>query len=114
MMSGQFRNIKGHSRGLLYCAAVNEAMNDHIAQFVFKETHVLTAAAVHTAVVLAAVPTGFAFSGIPASPAEMKLVGPVNVSSVEVLALRDKVASEGDVGELLAGEQYPQPATSSD
>jgi len=104
--AGQFReyNEGFHARGLLYCAAMNEAMNDHIAQFV-KGAHVLTAAAV-IAVVLAAVPTGFAFSGIPTSPAEMKIVGPVNVSAAEVLALRDEVANlKANVGRLLAGSQ---------
>jgi len=42
---------------LLYCAAMNEAMNDHIAQFV-KGTHILTAAAV-IALVVAAIPTSY-------------------------------------------------------
>jgi hypothetical protein len=109
--AGQFReyNEGFRARGLLYCAAMNEAMNDHIAQFV-KGAHVLTAAAV-IAVVFAAVPMGFAFSGLPASPAQMKIVGPVNVSSPEVLALRDEVASlKADVAKLLAGSD----ATASD
>jgi hypothetical protein len=104
--AGKFREYKEgfHARGLLYCAVMNEAMNDHIAQFV-KGAHVLTAAAV-IAVMFAAVPTGFALSAMPASPAETKIVGPVNVAWPEVLALHDEVDSlKADVEKLLAGGQ---------
>ena len=34
-----------HARGLIFCASVNQAMNDHIAQFV-RGAHILTAVAV--------------------------------------------------------------------
>lgn len=41
--TGDFLSYKKdeHARGLLYCAAVNTAMNDHVAQFV-KNTYLLT------------------------------------------------------------------------
>ena len=103
---GQFREYKEgfHARGLLYCAAMNEAMNDHIAQFV-KGAHVLTAVALIT-LIAAAVPASVVFSGQPASPAEMKIVGPVEVFLLEVTAIRDEVASlKGDVGKLLSNSQ---------
>jgi hypothetical protein len=99
---GQFREYKEgfHARGLLYCAAMNEAMNDHIAQFV-KGAHVLTAAAV-IGIVIAAVPTSFMFSGLPSSPTETKIVGPVDVSSPEVMLIRDDVSNlKADVERLL-------------
>ena len=61
---GQFREYQAafHARGLLYCAAMNEGMNDHIAQFV-KGAHVLTAAAI-IALIAAAVPASVVFSGL--------------------------------------------------
>ena len=91
--AGQFREYKEefHARGLLYCAAMNEAMNDLIAQFV-KGAHVLTAASV-IAFVVAAVPSIYVFSGLPASPAETKIVGSVNVTSQEVMAMRDELTN---------------------
>lgn len=89
---GQFReyNKAFHARGLLYCAAMNQAMNDHIAQFV-KGAHILTAAAV-IVLVLAALPTGIALSNLPSSPTQTKIVGPVEVSSAELKAIRDDIA----------------------
>lgn len=104
--AGQFREYKEgfHARGLLYCTAMNEAMNDHIAQFV-KGAHVLTAAAV-IAIVVAAVPTSYVFSNLPASPAETKIVGPVNVFSPEVTAIRDDVVDlKADVGKRLSNSR---------
>jgi hypothetical protein len=101
--AGQFRKYDEsfHARGLLYCAAMNEAMNDHLAQFV-KGAHILTAAAV-VALVVAAVPTSFVLSGLPSSPTQTKIVGPVNVSSSELIAVRDDVASlKEDIKSLLS------------
>lgn len=89
---GQFReyNRAFHARGLLYCASMNTAMNDHIAQFV-KGAHMLTAVAVGF-LILAAVPISLVFSGQPSSPSmEVKVVDPVKVSSSELTALRDEV-----------------------
>ena len=104
--AGQFREYKTsfHARGLLNCAAMNEAMNDHIAQFV-KGAHFLTAAAV-IALVFAAIPTSYVFSGLASSPTETKIVGPVTVSSLEVTAIRHDISNlKGDVGKLLSNSQ---------
>ena len=99
---GTFRkyNKAFHARGLLYCAAMNEAMNDHLAQFV-KGAHILTAAAV-LVLVVASVPTGLMLSSLPSpSPTETKIVGPVDVSSPELTAVRDDVANlKNDIGKL--------------
>jgi hypothetical protein len=104
--NGQFREYKRafRARGLLYCAAMNEAMNDHLAQFV-KGAHFLTAAAV-SALVIAAVPTSFMFSNLTASPTQTKIVGPMDVPSPELIAIRNDVANvKGDIGKLLSNSQ---------
>jgi hypothetical protein len=90
--SGQFREYSRsfHARGLLYCASMNTAMNDHIAQFV-KGAHILTAAAV-IVLLAAAVPISVVFSNLPSSPPQTEIVGPVTCSSPELLTLRDDVA----------------------
>jgi len=90
---GQFRkyNDAFRARGLLYCASMNTAMNDHIAQFV-KGAHILTAAAV-LVFLAAAVPTSLVFLRLPSSPAETKIVGSVTVSSPEFSSLRDDVVN---------------------
>lgn len=90
---GQFRKYSDafRARGLLYCASMNTATNDHIAQFV-KGAHILSAAAVFV-LLAAAVPTSVLFLRVPSSPTEMKLVGPVNFSSPELSALRDDLAN---------------------
>ena len=76
-------------------------MNDHIAQFV-KGAHVLSAAAV-IAIIAAAVPASYVFSGIPSSPAQTKIVGPVEVSLPDAAALRDEVANlKAEVATLLS------------
>src|SRR5579862_5350551 len=98
---GQIREYKEafHVRGLLYCAAMNEGLNDHIAQFV-KGAHVLTAAAV-IALFGAAVPTSYVFSGLPSSPTDMKIVG-----LGDLIASRDDVAKlKGDIGKLLSNSR---------
>jgi hypothetical protein len=90
---GQFRKYSEafRARGLLYCASMNTATNDHIAQFV-KGAHILTSVAV-LILLVAAVPTSIVFLRLPPSPAETKIVGPVNISSPELSALRDDIAN---------------------
>jgi hypothetical protein len=68
-----------YMRGLLYCASVNQAINDHIAQFV-KGAHVLTAIAVLT-LVPAAVPAAIALSNISSLPTKTEITGQVDVSA---------------------------------
>jgi hypothetical protein len=91
--TGRFRKYEKafRARGLLWCTAMNEAMNDHLAQFV-KGAHVLTAGAIIT-VALAAVPTGMMFSSLPSSAAQMRIVGTVDVSSGELSDLRADLAT---------------------
>ena len=99
--AGQFRKYSEafRARGLLYCASMNTATNDHIAQFV-KGAHILTAAAV-LVLLIAAVPTSIMFLRLPPAPAETKIVGSVNVSSPELSALRDDIAGlKNDIQKL--------------
>jgi septal ring factor EnvC (AmiA/AmiB activator) len=103
--AGQFREYSKalHARGLLYCAAMNQAMNDHLAQFV-KGAHLLTAAAI-VALAIAAVPASVVLSD-PSSPTQTKIVGPVDVSSPELRAVRDEVAGlKKDIETLLSSSQ---------
>jgi hypothetical protein len=98
--SGQFRKYSEayHARGLLYCASMNTAMNDHIAQFV-KGAHILSAAAV-LALLIAAIPSTMLFI-VPAAPAQTQIVGPVSISSAELTRLsNDVTAMKGDVQKL--------------
>lgn len=90
---GQFRKYSRsfHARGLLYCAAMNTAMNDHIAQFV-KGAHILTAAAV-IVLLAAAIPAGIAFTDHRSPAIRAEIVGPVSLSSPDLTALRDDIAS---------------------
>jgi hypothetical protein len=90
---GKFREYqKGfHARGLLYCAAMNEAMNDHLAQFV-KGAHLLTVASVFSLVV-AAIPICVVLSSLPSSPTATTIVGQVAISSSGITTLRDDVAN---------------------
>lgn len=100
---GQFKeySMANHARGLLYCASMNQAVNDHLAQFV-KGAHLLTILSVITLTV-AAVITSFAFSKLPSSPTETKIVGSVDITSLEVLTMHDDVVIlKQDVGKLLA------------
>ena len=102
---GQFRKYSEafRARGLLYCASMNTAMNDHIAQFV-RGAHVLTAVAV-LVLLAAAVPTSLVLLRLPSSPAETKIVGSVSVSSPELSALRDDVANlKNDIQKLSNGK----------
>jgi hypothetical protein len=103
--AGQFREYSKafHARGLLYCAAMNQAMNDHLAQFV-KGAHLLTAAAI-VALAIAAVPASVVLSD-PSSPTQTKIVGPVDVSSPDLRAVRDDVAGlKKDIQTLLSNSQ---------
>lgn len=84
-------NTSNRARGLLYCASMNTAMNDHIAQFV-KGAHVFTGAAVF-ALLCAAIPMSVALSTIPPSPVQTKIVGTIDVSSADLISLREDVAS---------------------
>jgi hypothetical protein len=98
---GQFRKYSEafRARGFLFCASMNTATNDHIAQFV-KGAHILTAAAV-LVLLLAAVPTSVVFLRLPPSPAETKIVGSVNISAPELSALRDDIANlKNDIQKL--------------
>ena len=90
---GQFRKYSDafRARGLLYCASMNTATNDHIAQFV-KGAHILTAAAV-LVLLAAALPTSLVFLRLPSSPIQAQIVGPVNLSSPELSALRGDVTN---------------------
>jgi hypothetical protein len=102
--SGQFKKYSEayHARGLLYCASMNTAMNDHIAQFV-KGAHILSAAAVLTLLV-AAIPSTKLFT-IPASPVQTQIVGPVNLTLPELTALNNDVAGiKSDIQKLSTGK----------
>jgi hypothetical protein len=102
--NGQFRkyNDAYHARGLLYCASMNTAMNDHIAQFV-KGAHILSAAAVLT-LLLAAIPSIKLFTA-PAVPIQTQIVGPVNLSLPELTALHNDIAGiKSDIQKLSTGK----------
>jgi hypothetical protein len=90
---GQFRKYSKafHAYGLLYCAAMNEAMNDHLAQFV-KGAQILTAAAV-IALAIIAIPVSLVLSKSPSSPSPTKIVGPADVSSGELQGVCADVTS---------------------
>lgn len=107
---GQFRPYEKHfhARGLLYCAAMNEAMNDHIAQFV-KGAHILTAWSVITLVVTT-IPTGLVLFALPSTSAESKIVGSVetkivgsvDVTSPDLRAIQNDLAHlKEDIGKFL-------------
>ena len=99
--AGQFRKYDEafSARGLLYCASMNTAINDHIAQFV-KGAHILTAVAV-LVLLVAAAPTSVVFLRVPPSPAETKIVGSVNIFAPELSALREDIANlKNDIQKL--------------
>ena len=66
------------AKGLLYCASINTAKNDHLAQFV-RGTHSMTAIAV-LFVILAAIPTSFTVATQTDDIARTTVVGTVVVS----------------------------------
>lgn len=67
-----------HAKGLLYCASMNTAKNDHLAQFV-RGAHSMTAIAV-IFVILAAIPTSFTAASQSEDPARTTIVGTVQVA----------------------------------
>jgi len=67
-----------HAKGLLYCASMNTAKNDHLAQFV-RGAHSMTAIAV-IFVILAAIPTSFTAANQNEDPARTTIVGTVQVA----------------------------------
>lgn len=68
-----------HAKGLLYCASMNTAMNDHLAQFV-RGAHSMTAIAV-LLLLVAAIPTSLAAVKSSSEPTTTKISGPVEVFS---------------------------------
>ncbi len=90
---GQFRqyNEAFHAYGLIYCASMNTAMNDHIAQFV-KGAHILTAAAL-LGLLTTSVPAAVTLVHSPAAPAQTAVVGTVAVSSPELAAILTETAN---------------------
>ena len=66
------------AKGLLYCASMNTAKNDHLAQFV-RGAHSMTAIAV-IFVILAAIPTSFTAASQREDPARTTIVGTVQVA----------------------------------
>lgn len=94
-------------RGLLWCAAMNEAMNDHLAQFV-KGAHLLTAGAV-ILVTIAAVPAAIMLNNLPAGPTATKIVGTVDVASGELTSVRAELTSiRGDLTALEKSSVSPK------
>jgi len=92
LSGGQILKYDGSflARGLLYCASVNTAMNDHLAQFV-KGAHILTIAAV-ISLVVATLPASISYLDSTELPAKTKIVGPVTISSAELKALVVSIA----------------------
>lgn len=98
---GKFRKYSNafRAQGLLYCASMNTAMNDHLAQFV-KGAHTMTAAAV-LVLLAAAVPASAVFLRVPSSPVQTTIIGPVTVSSPELSALHGDITNlKGDIQKL--------------
>jgi hypothetical protein len=92
------------ARGLLHRAAMSQAKNDQLAQFV-KGAHILTAVAV-VALVVAAVPTSVVLSSRPLSLTQTQSAEPADVSSPELLALRDEVTHlKQEIGKLPSNSQ---------
>lgn len=90
--TGDFRpyDITRRAQGLLYCASINSAMNDHMAQLV-KGAHLFAAFAV-VAFSIGVIPAGLDLMGHAAAPSQTTIVGAVNVKSPELEALRAEVA----------------------
>jgi hypothetical protein len=70
---------------------MNEAMNDHLAQFV-KGAHLMTAGAV-ILVTVAAVPAAIMLNNLPTGPTVTKIVGTVDVASGELTRLRAELTT---------------------
>ena len=98
-------------RGLLWCTSMNEAMNDHLAQFV-KGAHLLTAGAV-ILVAVAAVPAAIMLNNLPAGPTVTKIVGMVDVASGELTSLRAELMTvRGGLAALEKSSVSPKEITS--
>ena len=69
---------ESHAQGLLYCATMNEAMNDHLAQFV-KSAHILLAIAV-IVFTLGVIVTGFQRTARTVPPSKTDIVGAGSLS----------------------------------
>jgi hypothetical protein len=83
---------------------MNQAINDHRAQFV-KGAQLFTAVAV-VGLVITAIPAGLILSRTPSSPSETKIVGAVDISSEELRGLREELRSlKADVQTLLSNRQ---------
>lgn len=111
MSTGQFREYKKafRARGLLYCASMNHAMNDHIANFV-KSAHIFSAIAV-VLLVIAAIPVSMGISGRKPMLVDAKIVSPVAVTSKELRDLGNQVASlHSELALLRAGNDQIQRA----
>ena len=90
-----------HMQGLLYCTSVNQAMNDHIAQFV-KGAHILTAIAI-LSFVLAVIPAAVAFSSLAPSATKTEIMGAVQISPESLLPLQNELAKlESEIAALRA------------
>ena len=89
--NGYFRkyNKAFHAQGLLYCATMNTATNDHIAQFV-KGAHVLMAFAVIT-FASGAVATGLRLNVRSAPPVRAEVVGTISLSPADLSELRSGI-----------------------
>jgi hypothetical protein len=106
--TGCFRKYdKGfHAQGLLYCATMNTATNDHIAQFV-KGAHVLMAFAV-IAFTSGAVAAGLQLTAHPTPPIRAEVIGTVSLSPTDLSGLRS------DIRELAGASAARAAATSTE
>lgn len=85
-----------HAKGLLYCASINTAKNDHLAQFV-RGTHSMTAIAV-IFMILAAILTGFTVVTQSQDIARTTIVGAVTVSPASI---RSEQATQAENTQLM-------------
>jgi hypothetical protein len=78
-VNGAFRSYDEafHAKGLLYCASINTAKNDHLAQFV-RGAHSMTAIAV-IFVILGAIPTSYTAATQREDVSRTAIVGTVQV-----------------------------------
>lgn len=100
--NGGFRNYDKafHAQGLLYCATMNTATNDHIAQFV-KGAHVLMAFAVVT-FASGAVATGLQLTARPAPPIRAEVTGTISLSPTDLSGLHSDIREVAGVLATLA------------
>lgn len=90
-----------HAQGLLYCATMNSATNDHIADFV-KSAH----AAIASAVLIFSVGAVFVGlnvnSSLSTEPIHAEVVGPVTLSSYDLSQLSNDIRAVDDSSAKLA------------